>query len=181
MYWKSNIFFLAVLNICKTYSIYVIFSDSTKTASRNPWLNFLWEFSKCSRVFNITRNNIQYFGTKISQRFLSRNLQISLAATKNLFVKTVTYAVSFTDQLSIDITHAHEVWPFHDGFLKVLIIHSAWFGQTTLFFKGACLFKTSRKTFSKGAYSSTDSAENLFWRSQLKSSSLKSLKNSCMI
>ena len=131
MYWKSNIFFLAVLNICKTYSIYVIFSDSTKTASRNPWLNFLWEFSKCSRVFNITRNNIQYFGTKISQRFLSRNLQISLAATKNLFVKTVTYAVSFTDQLSIDITHAHEVWPFHDGFLKVLIIHSAWFGQTS--------------------------------------------------
>ena len=29
---------------------------------------------------------------------LSRNLQVSLAATKNLFVKTVTYAVSFTDQ-----------------------------------------------------------------------------------
>ena len=36
--------------------------------------------------------------------------------------------------------------------------------------------KTSKKIFSKGAYSCTDSAESLFWRFQLKLSSLKSLK-----
>ena len=29
-------FLLAVLNICKIYPIYVIFTDSTRTVSRNP-------------------------------------------------------------------------------------------------------------------------------------------------
>ena len=38
------------------------------------------------------------------------------------------------------------------------------------------MFKTSKKNFSKGVYSSTDCAGSLFWRSQLKLFSLKSLK-----
>ena len=62
------------------------------------------------------------------------------------------------------------------AFLKVLVIYGAWFAQTTFFFKGACLFKTSKKTFWKGAYSLTDCAESLFWRSRLKLFSLKPLK-----
>ena len=45
------------------------------------------------------------------------------------------------------------------AFLKFLVIYGAWFARATSFFKGACLFKTSRKAFSKGAYSSTNSAE----------------------
>ena len=40
-------------------------------------------------------------------------------------------------------------------------------------FKDACLFKTSQKTFSKGAYSSPDSAKTLFWIFRLKLFSLK--------
>ena len=42
--------------------------------------------------------------------------------------------------------------------------------------KGAYFFISSEKTFSKGAYSSADSAEGLFLRFRLKLSSLKSLK-----
>ena len=45
------------------------------------------------------------------------------------------------------------------AFLKVA--YGARFAQTIFFFKDACLFKTSTKIFSKGAYSSTDSAESL--------------------
>ena len=73
--------------------------------SRNPLLNFLWEFSKCSRVLNMTRKNIPYFLDKTIATLSSRNLQILLVATKNLFVNEdcVTYAVSFKDQLSHDI------------------------------------------------------------------------------
>ena len=46
-------------------------------------------------------------------------------------------------------------------FLKVLVVYGAWSARTTFFFKGACLFKTSRKTFSKGSYSSANSAESI--------------------
>ena len=58
------------------------------------------------------------------------------------------------------------------AFLKVLGIYKNFFKV----FKGAYLFKTSKKHFSKRAYSSTDSADSLVLRSRLKLSSLKSLK-----
>ena len=61
------------------------------------------------------------------------------------------------------------------AFFKVLVIYGAWFARTTFFFKGTCLFKTAKKTFSKWTYSSTDCSESLFWRSRLKLSSLKFL------
>ena len=47
------------------------------------------------------------------------------------------------------------------AFLKVLVIYVHYLREQ-LFLKGACLFKTTTKTFSKGAYSSADSAESLF-------------------
>ena len=59
-------------------------------------------------------------------------------------------------------------------FLKV--IYGEQFARKIFFFKGACLFKTSKKIFSKEAYFSTDFAENLFRISQLELSSLKSSK-----
>ena len=48
------------------------------------------------------------------------------------------------------------------AFFKFLVVYGALFARTTFFFKGACLLKTSKKTFSKVANSSTDSAESLF-------------------
>ena len=62
------------------------------------------------------------------------------------------------------------------AFLKVLVIYGEWFAQPTYLVMRPCLFKTSKKTFSNGAYCSTDSAESQFWRSRLKLFSLKSLK-----
>ena len=47
------------------------------------------------------------------------------------------------------------------AFLKVLVINGARFARTIFFFKSACLFKASKKTLSKGAYSSIDCGENL--------------------
>ena len=42
------------------------------------------------------------------------------------------------------------------------VVYGGRFARTTSFFKDACLFKKSKKIFSKGAYCSTDSAESLF-------------------
>ena len=48
------------------------------------------------------------------------------------------------------------------AFHKVLIITVHDLQKQLFFFKGACLFKTSKKIFSKGAYSSADSVESLY-------------------
>ena len=56
-------FFLAFINICKTYLMCAAFTDSTRKFRGIYYLVFR-EFWQCLRIFNIIRNNIPHPGLK---------------------------------------------------------------------------------------------------------------------